>query len=91
MNDQKTIPDAKLDEAVERLHNKPYDVIRSYLDKAKIKLNNKIELPKVLYDQQIEDIGLQRSRGYASTQNMAITIIIIGSVICLISLILKVI
>ncbi len=92
MNDKKDIPEDKLDAAIERLHNKPYDTIKNYLAKAKDRLNNKIELPKVLYDQKIENnLGTRKSLGFSNTKNLSYTLIISGIIICLLAFIFRII
>lgn len=87
-NDNKDIPDEKLNEAIERLHNKPYDVVESYLTRAKDRINNPIEVPKALNNQEIER---PRTLGFSTTRNIAYTIIFVGIIICLLSVVIKVI
>ncbi len=91
MKDNKDVSQEKLDETIKRLHNKPFEEITKYLAKAKDNLNKKIEVPKSLYDKQIEEKNktLTLNKGYSTTQNMAYTIIIAGIVIIILSILLK--
>ena len=91
MNENKDLPEDKIDETVERLYNKPYDTIKSYLARAKDALNNKIELPKVLYDQQIENKTYEKSLGFTITRHLAYSIIFVGVIIIIFALVIKVI
>lgn len=90
MNDNKDVSQEKIDETIKRLHNKDYDDINKFLERAKDNLNQKIEIPKILYDQSLkEEKDDLKSKGFSTTENMAYTIIIAGIIIILLSIIIR--
>ncbi len=90
MNDKKDVSQEKIDETIKRLHNKDYDDINRFLERARDNLNQKAEIPKILYDQSLEEEkDHSNSKGFSTTENMAYTIIVAGIIIILLSIILR--